>query len=56
MNDDDAWRMASSRAQTFIRERFSAAAVWSVLADSIDSRPYPDVDARRVLLESKRTR
>ncbi len=53
LRDDDAWRTQSTQAQAFIRERFSAEAVWAVLAESIDATPYIDVGARRRVLQSR---
>ncbi|MEO6138041.1 MAG: glycosyltransferase [Luteimonas sp.] len=53
LHDDDRWGSVSSQAQEFIAERFSAAAVWSVLSASFDPVPYANVATRRLSIEHR---
>ncbi|QCP51832.1 glycosyltransferase [Trinickia violacea] len=47
LKDDDAWLNASRRSQAFARERFSAEALWRVVAEDVDPAPYPNLESRR---------
>lgn len=47
LRDDGRWRRVSAASLQFISSRFSSAAVWGVLSEAMDPRPYADADSRR---------
>ncbi len=51
LRDDGAWLRASAAAQDFARARFSEQALWQIVAEDVDPRGYPDVQARRTRIE-----
>ena len=54
LDDDTAWNAASRASQQHARAHFSADALWRVIGEDVDPRPYPDIDARRQRLRGAR--
>jgi len=54
LDDDAAWNAASRASQQHARAHFSADALWRVIGEDVDPRPYPDIDARRQRLRGAR--
>ena len=54
LDDDAAWNAVSRASQQHARAHFSADALWRVIGEDVDPRPYPDIDARRRRLRGAR--
>lgn len=51
LEDEAAWQRASRLSQAFAQARFSEEALWNVVSEHIDARPYASVAARRTVLQ-----